>query len=88
MVQGYPSSVIFYVADLDFFSQTFTREALIWRQLNHPNILRFYGIDAKTFRESSLLGLVTPWAKNGCLDDFITKSEYNPQNHRERFVSG
>ncbi|KAJ7619295.1 kinase-like domain-containing protein [Roridomyces roridus] len=39
------------------------REALVWKDLNHPNILPFIGIDRETFPES--LCMVSPWMENG-----------------------
>ncbi|KIK56135.1 hypothetical protein GYMLUDRAFT_825171 [Collybiopsis luxurians FD-317 M1] len=53
----------------------FCREALVWRQLKHPNILSLLGINTELFSPS--LCLVSPWMKNR---DVITYLKQN-QNH-------
>ncbi|CAL1703080.1 unnamed protein product [Somion occarium] len=45
------------------------REAIVWRQLNHPYILPFYGICHVTFSDKESACLVWPWMKMG---DFYT----------------
>lgn len=53
-------------------TQTFYREAIIWGQLFHPNVLPFYGIHSLgDFRKS--LCLVSPWISNGNLLDFLSE---------------
>ncbi|KIM42498.1 hypothetical protein M413DRAFT_444900, partial [Hebeloma cylindrosporum] len=44
-------------------------EALVWRGLNHPNIVPVYGV---TYLEEDLY-LVSPWMDNGTSDTFITR---------------
>ncbi|KAJ7442177.1 kinase-like domain-containing protein, partial [Mycena galericulata] len=41
----------------------FCREALVWRELHHPHILPFIGIDRESF--SSSLCMVSPWMGHG-----------------------
>ncbi|KAJ7852009.1 kinase-like domain-containing protein, partial [Mycena leptocephala] len=48
----------------------FGREALIWRQLSHPNLLPFFGLYVLDNR----LCLISPWMDNGDLKDFLSKS--------------
>ncbi|KAF8211580.1 kinase-like domain-containing protein [Mycena galopus ATCC 62051] len=43
------------------------REALIWRQLSHPNLLPFLGL----YMLDSRLSLVSPWMENGDLKHFL-----------------
>ncbi|KAJ6516318.1 kinase-like domain-containing protein [Mycena sanguinolenta] len=43
------------------------REALIWRQLSHPNLLPFFGLYILDDR----LCLISPWMENGDLKDFL-----------------
>ena len=45
--------------------QKFFREALLWRDLSHPNVLPFYGIDFETFLPRACM--VSPWMPNGTL---------------------
>ncbi|KAF8215406.1 kinase-like domain-containing protein [Mycena galopus ATCC 62051] len=41
----------------------FCRKALVWKDLHHPNILRFIGIDRESFPSS--LCMVSPWMEHG-----------------------
>ncbi|KAF7354928.1 DH domain-containing protein [Mycena sanguinolenta] len=43
------------------------REALIWRQLSHPNLLPFFGM----YMLDDRLCLISPWMENGDLKDFL-----------------
>ncbi|KAJ7607401.1 kinase-like domain-containing protein, partial [Roridomyces roridus] len=45
------------------------REALVWKDLIHPNILPFIGIDRDTF--SSSLCMVSPWMVNGTVLQYL-----------------
>ncbi|KAJ7607395.1 kinase-like domain-containing protein [Roridomyces roridus] len=45
------------------------REALVWKDLNHPNILPFIGIDRETFPNS--LCMVSPWMENGTVLKYL-----------------
>ncbi|KAG5635224.1 hypothetical protein H0H81_012002 [Sphagnurus paluster] len=46
--------------------KTIAREAVFWGQLEHQNLLPFYGI----FRADRQMSLVYPWAENGNVVDF------------------
>lgn len=45
--------------------QEFSSEAVIWRQLNHPNILPLYGVNGEKFCFAS------PWMDNGDIVQFL-----------------
>ncbi|KAL1743944.1 kinase-like domain-containing protein, partial [Schizophyllum fasciatum] len=53
-------------------SKDFTKEAMIWRQLNHPNVLPFYGVyyldDAR-----NRLCLVSPWMEEGNVVNYLQR---------------
>lgn len=53
-------------------SKEFTKEALIWRQLNHPNVLPFYGVYYWDDSHSRLC-LVSPWMAQGNVVDYLRK---------------
>ncbi|KAJ7719294.1 kinase-like domain-containing protein [Mycena metata] len=52
---------LFETSDIQVLLQEFSREALIWRQLSHPNLLPFYGLYFLDRR----LCLISPWMQNG-----------------------
>ncbi|KAJ7126699.1 kinase-like domain-containing protein [Mycena epipterygia] len=76
----------------------FGREALIWRQLSHPNLLPFYGL----YYVENRLCLVSPWMENGHILEFIKNSPSDVNRlslildvalglehlHKERIVHG
>ncbi|KAJ7088671.1 kinase-like domain-containing protein, partial [Mycena epipterygia] len=49
------------------------REALIWRQLCHPNLLPFFGL----YYLKKRLCLVSPWMENGNILQFLSKELNN-----------
>ncbi|KAJ7982934.1 kinase-like domain-containing protein [Mycena polygramma] len=58
---------IFLEVDVDVALKQFGREAVIWRQLFHPNVLPFLGL----FMLDNRLCLVSPWMENGHLHQFL-----------------
>ncbi|KAH8790440.1 hypothetical protein DL96DRAFT_1488202, partial [Flagelloscypha sp. PMI_526] len=60
----------------------FCREALIWRQLIHPNILPFMGISRTAFHDQ--LCMVAPWMQSGTITDYLEK---HPTSDRKALVS-
>ncbi|KDQ51789.1 hypothetical protein JAAARDRAFT_139804, partial [Jaapia argillacea MUCL 33604] len=65
------------------FFQAFYKEAIVWRQLDHPNVLPFLGVDLKTFPEWP--SLVMPWVEAGSLLDYI--SNIHPTEFSRRPLS-
>ncbi|KAF8183738.1 kinase-like protein, partial [Mycena galopus ATCC 62051] len=45
------------------------REALLWKDLHHPNILPFLGIDRNSFPSS--LCMVSPWMEHGTVMNYL-----------------
>ncbi|KAJ7098394.1 kinase-like domain-containing protein [Mycena epipterygia] len=60
---------IFQVSDTEAVLKEFGREALIWRQLSHPNLLPFFGL----YYLDKRLCLVSPWMENGNILEFLRK---------------
>ncbi|KAH8832250.1 kinase-like domain-containing protein [Flagelloscypha sp. PMI_526] len=59
----------------------FCHEALVWRQLQHPNVLPFLGVTETLFPRKFCL--VSPFMKNGNVMSFL---EGNPSHGRLSFV--
>ena len=47
------------------------REALVWKQLDHPNVLPFLGVNEKLFAPSFCL--ISPWHSHGNLMVYLEK---------------
>ncbi|KAF7375734.1 Protein kinase domain-containing protein [Mycena sanguinolenta] len=63
---------VFEQSDIDALLKGFGREALIWRQMSHPNLLPFYGL----YYFQRRLCLVSPWMDNGHIRAFLKKETY------------
>ncbi|KAF8188796.1 kinase-like domain-containing protein [Mycena galopus ATCC 62051] len=63
---------VFEKSDIDALLKGFGREALIWRQMSHPNLLPFYGL----YYFQKRLCLVSPWMDNGHIRAFLKKERY------------
>jgi serine/threonine protein kinase len=66
--------------------QRFSREALIWRQLEHSNILPFLGLDKETFRRDEHVCMVSPWTPYGNLQAFYNSEHYSAPRDCLRLV--
>ncbi|KAJ7926289.1 kinase-like domain-containing protein [Mycena leptocephala] len=58
---------IFEESDVQAVLKEFGREALIWRQLCHPNVLPIFGL----YYLETWLCLVSPWMENGHIMKFL-----------------
>ncbi|KAJ6598358.1 kinase-like domain-containing protein [Mycena vulgaris] len=54
-------------AEVDTLLKEFGREAVIWRQMCHPNLLPFFGL----YYLDKRLCLVSPWMENGNILEFL-----------------
>jgi serine/threonine protein kinase len=61
---------------LSDMAQRLCREALVWRQLRHRNVLPFIGLNTSIFPENTIPSLISPWMENGSLRDYIKSSTY------------
>ncbi|KAF7360494.1 Protein kinase domain-containing protein [Mycena venus] len=64
---------LFQQSDIDILLKAFAREALIWRQLCHPNVLPFFGL----YYCERRLCLVSPWMEKGHIRAFLKKESYD-----------
>jgi serine/threonine protein kinase len=51
------------------------KEAIVWRQLQHPHVLPLLGLYTSIFEDSSIC-MVSPWIENGTLNDFVKSESY------------
>ncbi|KAG6905877.1 hypothetical protein DXG01_017127 [Tephrocybe rancida] len=49
------------------FVKKVSKEAILWSQLRHPNLLPFYGI----YRYKSWISFVAPWMENGDISEYL-----------------
>ncbi|KAG6906986.1 hypothetical protein DXG01_011062 [Tephrocybe rancida] len=61
---------IYQKSDLDDHKKEVIQEALIWRQLQHDNVLPFLCLHRVKNNERRI-GLVSPWMKNGNVAEFL-----------------
>ncbi|KAJ7719093.1 kinase-like domain-containing protein [Mycena maculata] len=73
LVRGQSVSVkimrVFQETDVQATLKEFGREAVIWRQLCHPNLLPFFGL----YYLDKRLCLVSPWMQNGNILEYLRK---------------
>ncbi|EFI27045.1 TKL/TKL-ccin protein kinase [Coprinopsis cinerea okayama7 len=65
----------------EYLNKAFKREAIIWSQLHHPNVLPFYGLFQA--EGEHFYSLLSPWMDNGNITDFL-KAE--PQTDRQELI--
>ncbi|KAE9397273.1 kinase-like protein [Gymnopus androsaceus JB14] len=61
-----------------------SKEVLLWRQLNHPNILPFLGINTELFSPSFCI--VSPWMSNGDIMSYARNSSLDLSTKLEHTV--
>ncbi|KAJ7621324.1 kinase-like domain-containing protein [Roridomyces roridus] len=62
---------LFKECDVQALLKEFGHEALIWRQLCHPNLLPFYGL----YYLESRLCIISPWMENGNILDYVKSTK-------------
>ncbi|TFK20896.1 kinase-like protein [Coprinopsis marcescibilis] len=61
----------------------YSREAMIWSQLHHPNILPFYGIYYWATEPDKLrISLLSPWMENGDISKYLKQNINNSELDR------
>ncbi|KAK7063344.1 kinase domain-containing protein [Favolaschia claudopus] len=61
---------IFHESDIAMAVKEFGAEALIWRQLCHPNVLPFFGL----YYIEQRLCLISPWMESGNIMEFLREN--------------
>ena len=63
--------VVLQPGKVERHSQSFWREAEMLSNLNHPNVLRFYGVVVESYAEPNVIGIMTEYMKGGSLAAFL-----------------
>ncbi|KAL0565486.1 Rho guanine nucleotide exchange factor, partial [Marasmius crinis-equi] len=69
---------IYRDSDVESLSKEYLREAILWRQLKHPNVLPFLGIYQLEQRQ---LCLISPWMQKGNLLQFLRAARREDIDH-------
>ncbi|KAF9256685.1 kinase-like protein, partial [Marasmius fiardii PR-910] len=70
----------YQTSDIQDLLKEFTREAIVWQQLKHPNLLPFMGVYFLDDAQKQLC-LISPWMEHGNLLDFLNKSPREGIDH-------
>ncbi|KAH0578523.1 hypothetical protein H2248_003673 [Termitomyces sp. 'cryptogamus'] len=57
--------------DMGKLMKVFTREAILWSQLRHPNLLPFYGV----YSHDGRVSFVAPWMENGDIGEYLKRNQ-------------
>ena len=52
-------------------SESFLQEAATLQKVNHPNVLRFYGVVVDSDAAQSVVGIITEYLPDGSLSAFL-----------------
>ncbi|KNZ77594.1 Putative serine/threonine-protein kinase/receptor R831 [Termitomyces sp. J132] len=66
---------VYQKSQVEHLAKVYAREAILWGQLSHPNILPFYGL----LRFGPRIAFVSRWATNGNLEEYLA---HNPDVNR------
>ncbi|KAK1224861.1 hypothetical protein PQX77_012211 [Marasmius sp. AFHP31] len=70
---------VYLNSDLEKLSIAYIREAILWRQMAHPNLLPFLGIHQ--LEDAQELCLISPWMEKGNLVEFLKATERGDIDH-------
>ncbi|KAK1232887.1 hypothetical protein PQX77_003955 [Marasmius sp. AFHP31] len=70
---------IYLHSDMKRLSNEYMREAILWRQMKHPNLLPFLGI--YQFECHQQLCLISPWMDNGNLVQYLRTTRREDVDH-------
>ncbi|KAF9260104.1 hypothetical protein L218DRAFT_873034 [Marasmius fiardii PR-910] len=70
----------FETSDVQLILKDYMQEAIIWRQLDHPNLLPFMGIYYLDTEQRQLC-LVSPWMEKGNLVQFLRNTSRDLVDH-------
>ncbi|KAK1231739.1 hypothetical protein PQX77_005148, partial [Marasmius sp. AFHP31] len=70
---------VYLKSDLDKLTNEYQREAILWRQTKHPNVLPFLGI--YQLEQTQQLCLISPWMEKGNLVQFLKRTKREDVDH-------
>ncbi|KAK1231731.1 hypothetical protein PQX77_005140 [Marasmius sp. AFHP31] len=70
---------VYLNSDFKKLSIAYIREAILWRQMEHPNLLPFLGI--YQLEDAQELCLVSPWMEKGNLVEFLKATDREDIDH-------
>ncbi|KAJ8083210.1 hypothetical protein PM082_009082 [Marasmius tenuissimus] len=70
---------VYLTSDVQALFREYLREAIVWRQLKHPNLLPFLGI--YYLENESQFCLVSPWMENGNLVQYLRATRKEDVDH-------
>ncbi|KAK1221614.1 hypothetical protein PQX77_015580 [Marasmius sp. AFHP31] len=74
---------VYLSSDLQELSTEYLREAILWRQMKHPNLLPFIGI--YRLEDAQELCLISPWMEKGNLVEFMKATKREDIDHYRLF---
>ncbi|KAF9256325.1 kinase-like protein [Marasmius fiardii PR-910] len=69
---------IYAQSDLDKLCKAYLQEAIVWRQMKHPNVLPFLGI---YHLENQQICLISPWMEKGNLVQYVRSTPRESIEH-------
>ncbi|KAK1220511.1 hypothetical protein PQX77_016721 [Marasmius sp. AFHP31] len=70
---------VYLKSNLEQLTNEYLREAILWRQMKHPNVLPFHGI--YRLEHTQQLCLISPWMENGNLVEFLKATKREDVHH-------
>ncbi|KAJ8083254.1 hypothetical protein PM082_009126 [Marasmius tenuissimus] len=70
---------VYMSSNLERLTNEYQREAILWRQLKHPNVLPFLGI--YQLEQTEQLCLISPWMEKGNLVEFLKATKREDVDH-------
>ncbi|KAK7049962.1 Rho guanine nucleotide exchange factor [Paramarasmius palmivorus] len=72
---------LYQTSNVEKLLKNFMREAIVWRQLEHPNLLPFLGLFFLA-KSKQQLCLISPWVENGNLIQFLERTPQTDVRHQ------
>jgi len=64
------------VLQVERHTESFLQEAATLQKVNHPNVLRFYGVVVDSDAAQSVVGIITEYLPDGSLSAFLRRAPH------------